>query len=212
MQKFMRYSISGLAGGAITAGLFVGMLNLLDGEKPSFSTEATDIRFSFVKDYEPIKTEKNDRPDKPEPQEVTQAPAMPQMPSIADDDFGPLDVPVKGESSSHPNLIKGIGLPGFGNGGGYGTGGQQGALKTGFAPLYPRAAMVSKTEGWVRLLIEVNEFGQVSGASVIDAEPARVFNNAALKAVRKWTFHPKKVNGQGMPFQVTQTIEFTLDQ
>ena len=212
MHKFMRYSLSGLAGGAITAGLFVGMLNLLEGEKPTFSSEVTDIRFSFVKDYEPIKTEDNIRPDKPEPKEVTKAPSMPQMPSIADDDFGPLDIPVKGESSNHPNLVKGIELPGFGNGSGYGSGGQQGVLKNGFAPLYPRAAMISKTEGWVKLLIEVNEFGQVSGASVIDAEPARVFNDAALKAVRKWTFHPKKENGQGVPFQVSQTIEFTLDQ
>jgi protein TonB len=71
---------------------------------------------------------------------------------------------------------------------------------------------MSKTEGSVTLLIEVNEFGQVSGARVIDAEPARVFNSAALKAVRKWAFHPKKIAGQGVPFQVTQTIEFTLDQ
>ena len=212
MQKFMRYSMSGLAGGAITAGLFVGMLSLLDGEKTTFSSDATDIRFSFVKDYEPIKTEELDRPDKPEPKEVTPAPAMPQMPSIAHDDFGPLDVPVKGESSTHPNLIQGIELPGFGTGHGYGTGGQQGALRNGFAPMYPREPLMSKTEGWVKLLIEVNEFGQVSGASVIDAEPARVFNSAALKAVRKWTFHPKKIDGQGVPFQVTQTIEFTLDQ
>ncbi|MFC3192781.1 energy transducer TonB [Marinicella sediminis] len=211
MQKIMRFSLSGLVGMGITAGLFVGMLKLLDGEKPMFGGDATDIRFSFVKAFEPIKQEENIRPDKPEPQEVSQAPTVPQMPTMASDEFADLGLPDNPAINARPNLVAELGVPSMGEPGGQG-GDRSGTIKTAIAPMYPQKPLLSKTEGWVKLLIQVNEFGKVSSATVLDAEPARVFNAAALKAIKKWTFYQKVQDGQAMPFQVTQTIEFKLDQ
>jgi protein TonB len=210
MKKMIRFSLSGLVGLGITAGLFVGMLNLLNGDKPTFSNEATDIRFSFVKAYEPLTIKDPIKPEKPEPQEISQAPAMPQMPSI-EHELPVEGLPQDGTTGIKPNLLASIGLQGYGTPHG-GTVGKPGGVKTAIAPMYPQKPLLSKTEGWVKLLIQVNEFGQVSDARVIDAKPARVFNTAALKAVKKWTFYPQIENGKGVPFQVSQTIEFSLDQ
>jgi len=47
---------------------------------------------------------------------------------------------------------------------------------------------------------------------VIKAEPASVFNDAALKAILKWKFKPKLVDGQAVERQATQEIEFKLSR
>lgn len=210
MHKILRLSVSGAIGLIITAALFIGMLSLLNDIKPATSTASTDINFSFVDAMSEPQVEPKTKNPKPEQQIVKQPPAAPSIdidtnnsPSVK---FPPLGIEAKGL-----NLTKEFSIPGTGDVGEYGTD-NPGVVKAAIAPMYPQQALISKTEGWVKVQISVNEFGTVSAVSIIDAEPARVFNAAAKKSVRKWKFHPKTINGEAVPFVATQTIEFKLDQ
>jgi protein TonB len=77
-------------------------------------------------------------------------------------------------------------------------------------PDYPPEAYRSRRQGWVEVQFTINVDGSVSDAKVVNAEPARVFNTAALNAVRRWTFKPRMVNGKASTEQATRRIEFKL--
>lgn len=58
------------------------------------------------------------------------------------------------------------------------------------APEYPRSAFRAGTSGEVQVEFTVGVNGSVSGARVINSEPRRVFDRAALEAVERWRFQP----------------------
>lgn len=80
------------------------------------------------------------------------------------------------------------------------------------APVYPRAAKQAKLEGYVTMRITIRPDGTVVQATVIDAKPKRLFDDAAKQAILRWKFRPKVVDGQAVAQEATQTIEFTLSQ
>jgi len=55
-------------------------------------------------------------------------------------------------------------------------------------PVYPRDALRDGVSGEVTVAFTVNPDGSVSGASVVSSNPRRVFDTAALDAIRKWRF------------------------
>ncbi|PZO63263.1 MAG: energy transducer TonB [Pseudoxanthomonas suwonensis] len=57
-------------------------------------------------------------------------------------------------------------------------------------PDYPSAALRDGRSGQVLVEFTVNTDGSVSNPRVVRAEPARVFDRAALAAVRRWRFQP----------------------
>ena len=57
-------------------------------------------------------------------------------------------------------------------------------------PDYPSAALRDGQSGQVLVEFTVNTDGSVSNPRVVRAEPARVFDRAALAAVRRWRFQP----------------------
>ena len=67
------------------------------------------------------------------------------------------------------------------------------------------------TEGWVRVQFTINEDGTVSGPSVVDAEPKRVFNREAVRAILRWKFKPRIIDGVAVKREAEQVIEFTMD-
>ena len=56
------------------------------------------------------------------------------------------------------------------------------------APDYPKGAERRKIEGYVLIQFDINPDGSTSNPSVIEAEPAGVFDAAAIQAVAKWKF------------------------
>lgn len=80
-------------------------------------------------------------------------------------------------------------------------------------PRYPTRAIRQGLEGYVDLSFTINSQGRPIDISVIDAEPKRIFNKAAIDALRKWKYQPKVVNGT-VVHQTGQTarLEFKLNQ
>lgn len=78
------------------------------------------------------------------------------------------------------------------------------------APRYPRKAAMAKKEGWVKMAFTVTALGTVKDISVVDAKPRRLFDKAAKRAILKWKFKPRVVDGKAVPRKAVQTIEFKL--
>lgn len=76
-------------------------------------------------------------------------------------------------------------------------------------PLYPRRALRRKQQGWVKVALTIAADGSVIAAKVLSSRPARVFDRAALKAVRRWRFQPR---AGAEPVSATQQIDFRLGQ
>ena len=77
-------------------------------------------------------------------------------------------------------------------------------------PDYPPDAYRSRAQGWVEVQFTVAADGTVSNAQVVNAEPSRIFNTAAVNAVKRWTFKPKMENGKAVEEQMRRRIEFKL--
>jgi periplasmic protein TonB len=75
-------------------------------------------------------------------------------------------------------------------------------------PDYPPDAVRKRQEGWVEVEFTVTPDGSVANAAVVNAQPARVFNTSALRAVERWTFKPRMENGKPVEEKMRRRIEF----
>lgn len=78
-------------------------------------------------------------------------------------------------------------------------------------PSYPRDALLRGLEGWVDLRITILPDGSVGNATVTAAEPPRVFNREAVRAVLRWKFKPRIVDGVAVERNGDVRIDFNLD-
>ena len=80
-------------------------------------------------------------------------------------------------------------------------------------PKYPVSAARDGVEGWVELNFSIDETGRVIDAKVVQAEPKRLFNKAALNAIKRWKYKPT-IDGGTAKVQRGQSVvlEFKLDQ
>ena len=62
-------------------------------------------------------------------------------------------------------------------------------------PEYPPRARQQGIEGYVDVEFTISPVGTVKDPFVIGADPAFVFDRAALRAIRRWRYNPKVVNG-----------------
>jgi len=63
-------------------------------------------------------------------------------------------------------------------------------------PQYPIRAAERGIEGWVELEFTITPSGTVKNAVVTAARPARIFDSEALRAIGKWRYNPKIVDGK----------------
>jgi protein TonB len=77
-------------------------------------------------------------------------------------------------------------------------------------PIYPTIAMMRKIGGWVDVEYIVMPDGTVAQARVVASQPKGMFEKSALRAINKWKFKPRVVNGQPVPREVTQRINFNV--
>lgn len=196
-----------LAFGA-TFGIFFGMHLLVaetDGEmkKP---IEGGRIEMVRVKRESRPVEKKREMPQKPE---TLDEPPPPQM--QMSNPGGPgdaLSVPI-----SAPSPKAAVKLRGGPNLGAAPVGNAAATPLVRVSPQMPRKAQLEGIEGWVEVRFDIGPTGKVINAKVIDAQPRGIFENAALRAIKRWKYRPKVVDGQGVIQKGLQVrIKFSIDK
>ena len=209
-MRGIRLLVAFIFGAIITFGLFLLMNALIssgdDGDRDR--TKPATIRFGEAEIPETVTQRERRRPEEPPPPDEPPPPPertisevqqdVQQMPQL---DMPNLDVPFTG---SGPVL---------------GAMGQQDLSQDGgiqplvrIQPQYPRRAAVAGIEGYVTLRFTITETGSVTDVSVVESRPPRVFDREAIRAIMRWRFRPRVVDGQPVPQpNVTQTLDFNLD-
>ncbi len=80
------------------------------------------------------------------------------------------------------------------------------------SPKFPLRAARQDLQGWVNIQFTVEANGSVDNVHVIRADPPRVFDRAAIIAVRQWRFKAAVINGQPTATEHERKIQFTLSK
>lgn len=203
-----RYILVAIAAAAITVALYLLMHALISQAADSNrgDDDLPAIDFTKVKLDDEIRERKRVIPKKPPPPK--EPPPPPKM-NVQQNQQVVNNMP----TPNIPNLDLGVG----GDGPFLGAVGQVNMTEEGgvipivrIAPQYPRKALMAKIEGWVKVKFTITPSGTVTNPEVVDAKPRRIFDREAIRAILKFKFKPKVVNGQGVEQVATQTIEFAL--
>ncbi|ACV35535.1 energy transducer TonB [Accumulibacter sp.] len=79
---------------------------------------------------------------------------------------------------------------------------------TSVAPSYPPHALLNEIEGWVRLLLMIDETGQIRHLEVLEGSPPGEFEDAALAAFRFAPFSPGRRGGEAVKSRMIIKVEF----
>lgn len=79
-------------------------------------------------------------------------------------------------------------------------------------PKYPADAAANRITGKVVLLIDVAADGSVADARVEKSEPAGVFDQVTLDAVKRWKFEPAMQDGKPVAGRVRVPVSFEMDR
>ncbi|MGH8146735.1 MAG: energy transducer TonB [Rhodanobacteraceae bacterium] len=76
------------------------------------------------------------------------------------------------------------------------------------SPQYPVEAARNQTSGYAVVQFTVEPNGSVKNAHVINSQPRRVFDHAAVQAIERSKFEPAMKNGQAIPAVLQRRIDF----
>jgi len=194
----IRAPFSALGGVVLSSVLFFGLWRLVDvpmlvGEKlPVFSVELPKVRPNT-----PVVDKRNPPP-------VREAPVpQPDAPRIGTTGGGTIETVIYEPPTVGPVV------PGHG----FNLTGVDGDVipRVRVNPDYPPNAAGKNIEGWVRVQFTVTAIGTVKDAIVVGSEPGTIFDDAALKAIARWRYNPRVVNGEAVERVGVQTmIRFEL--
>ena len=210
-MKHLRVLIAGMVAIGVTFGLFLFMHKLISsGNDDRAELDAiAGIHFGPVDIPDDIATKSRRKPPKPPPPKDPPPPPkmqiskmdqqvqnMPQM------DMPDLDVPMVGGEGMFIGNFQQVDQKAEGDI----------IPVVVIRPMYPRDAAMNGTEGWVEVEFTITEVGTVKDPKVINAKPPRIFNREAIRAILKWKFKPRVVDGVAVERRATQIIDFNLDE
>ena len=79
-------------------------------------------------------------------------------------------------------------------------------------PQFPREALIKGIGGWVEIEFTIEPDGSVSRPKVIASHPPGIFDRNAIRAIYKWKFKPRIVDGKAVARRATQRLDFNLQQ
>lgn len=157
-----------------------------------------------------LQTKERKIPDEPPPEKRPPPPKM-QMQhvqvtqtNVPTMDMPKLDIPLQTNSFSG-SLINGLQMG-------------AGEISTNVIPLvripprYPMRAANRRIQGWVKVEFTITEQGTVKDAVVVDAQPNKIFNRAALQAISRWKFKAKIIAGESFEQRAVQVLQFKLSK
>lgn len=197
-----RYIVAVLLATAITLSLFWVMQSLISQKQKGGEVANIGKLIDFVKlrQDSSLETRQRKLPEKQEPEQAPPPPAI-DMSSAEKPDAGALEI-----GSPDMNVNVNLGGPQLGAF----QGDAEAVPLVRVQPVYPERALSRGIEGWVDIGFTVTVTGSVKDEHVIDAEPSSIFNRAALKAVRKFKYKPKVVDGHTVE-QLNQRIRLTFE-
>jgi protein TonB len=208
MGSGLRYLFSiGLAA-VVTIAAFYLMHRLISGAggDPDEMEPPPGIRFGPVDIETQMQEKERQKPEPPPPPDTPPPPPDIQVSEVQQTRMNMPDMEMP-----ELNLGVGAGPPVLGNVGmDRGAEGDVVPLVR-INPQYPRDAAMNQIEGYVTIEFTITETGAVRNPRVIDSKPPRVFDREAIRAILRWKFKPRVVDGEAIARRATQTIEFNLD-
>ncbi|MCO4799324.1 MAG: energy transducer TonB [Colwelliaceae bacterium] len=201
----VRLLVSILLGAAVTFALFSFMAFLISsGDRRE--EEKLDNIIVEVNTTPPKSTAEQRRRVPPPPPPPPKTPPKPQAPEPeTNSDSGGLTFNMPGVQLAGANA--GISAPGAG----FGRDGDATPIVR-IEPKYPIQAARDGKEGWVKLSFSINEIGGVEDVTVIEAKPKRLFDKEAKRALKKWKYKPKVVDGKPLrQTGLTVQLDFKMD-
>jgi periplasmic protein TonB len=213
----VRYSISLLSAALINLGLFLLMAFMAVGQQNALrgGEEITMVDFVRLKrETEPPQPKERRLPEKPPPPEEPLPMAMPRpqapqpktpaVPKIVPNIESSLALrntgPYLGDYAESAGTIEGPAIAGEGDV----------IPLVRVPPQYPQRAARRGIEGVVTVSFIITKEGSVRDPEVVEAHPPGMFEQAALHAIQRWRFKPKRTEGQLVEQRATQEIEFKL--
>ncbi len=191
----------------ISVSLFSFMAWMVDkgNQRAPEASEAVRFDMVMVENAADVQRRQRSVPEQPEPPQApepmdlsqadTQMEPMSQMTPVSA--LG-LNTALEGIAISAPNLK--------------GTMGNQQALPLyRVDPRYPSKALKRRVEGYVIMRFTIDATGRPKDIEVIEAEPERMFEREAIRALKKWKYQPKVEDGVSIEqFGQTAKVEFKL--
>ena len=207
MTRAPRYAVSALAGTAAAVSMLWLMQLLVTSPAHNLPSVDTQRLVDFVRLKREEKLQLRERAPPPPPQRAA-PPPRPRLDLRADSQ--------PPAPQLHMDMNLAVPLD-FGDGPWIGP---QAVMQadSSFVPLsrlppqYPYRAAQRGIEGWVRVAFDVTETGSVEHVKIIDSEPPGVFDKAAIRAVSRWRFKPRMVNGKAVAGKATQVVDFKLEK
>jgi protein TonB len=206
----LRHIVSTIFGIGVALALFLLMHTLISGDANKNRDRDESVRLDFIQvDQDEIENiRKRTPPPKPEPPKKP-----PPPPKLTVDTADRPQQPMP--DMQMPKIDLGIGAgsgPYLGNWSA-GDGNAEGDVIpiVRIEPQFPREALVKGIEGWVIVEFTIEPDGTVSDPRVVDSNPRRIFDRNAIRAIYKWKFKPRIVDGQPVARRATQRLDFTLN-
>ena len=186
-MNIARILLAACFAGAITLGLFVLMTVLIYSNQKGPNEEETikiaDITLPKTTVEERYETVKPDKPEEPD---------VPPPPDVPQQDLDTPDADLSGLKIAAPSAKTDLNVKGVG--GFSGDGEYLPIVKV--QPVYPRRALQRGIEGYVIVEFTVTKSGAVRDPFVVEADPANIFDRAALKAASKFKYKPRVIDGE----------------
>ncbi|MBH0000886.1 energy transducer TonB [Pseudoalteromonas sp. NSLLW24] len=197
---FIKTSTAVIGGAAMTFAAFAFMQYLISGEQRAPVKPGDDIIVEIFQAPEDSKLRhiQKIQPPPPMPKVPQKAPPLDTSadPVLAINDFTPVTIDdFGGEINNTINRPTGDATP-----------------IVRINPKYPTTAARDGIEGWVQLSFSISPTGEVIDPVVINAEPKRTFDREAIRAIKRWKYRPKVIEGVAQ-LQTGQTVQldFKLD-
>ncbi len=188
------------------------MQTMISNNQQGFKKTATLQMTEFVRLKRETKLQSKDRktPDPPPPEKRPPPPKMQMQQAHVTQNIVPqmnmphLDIPLQ-SGRFNGSILAGLQM-------------WQGKISTNVIPLvriqprYPMRAANRRIEGWVKVEFTITEQGTVKDAIVVEAQPGKIFNKAALQAIRRWKFKAKIQGGEAFEQRAIQVLQFKLSK
>lgn len=186
LPKYPRFLTAAAGSAFVTTGLVLLMVQLIAVDDGDFveAPEPIPIDWLVVRDEPDLVIKK---PKIEKPPEVDPEPTPPPVMSVTSE-AGAVDFAIAPPTADGPITIGPTALI---------DGEQIPIVKV--QPHYPSSASRNGIEGYVVVSFTILPSGATAHAEVIEAVPSSVFNRSALKAVERFKYKPKVVDGKAEP-------------